>query len=110
MWFLLVGGEQDRECRRIAGMDTVQGQSGLGTMRREALQVSQPRDLVEQDGEQEKADQALPDEQFGCLRPFGSLEKPDLSDPTFDGEGEDGDHRANERDVADWHDAPEGSD
>src|SRR5439155_1342115 len=63
--FLLVGGDQDRQCRRIAGMDTVQGRSGLGTMRREPFQVSQPRDLVDQAGEQEKADQALPDEQVG---------------------------------------------
>ena len=107
--FLLVGGDQDRQCRRIAGMDTVQGRSGLGTMRREPFQVSQPRDLVDQAGEQEKADQALPDEQVGCLRPFGSLEKPDPSDPPFDGEGEDGDQGASERDVADWHLVPEGS-
>src|SRR6266446_4013534 len=76
-------------------------------MRREALQVSQPCELVDEAGEQEEADHALPNQQFGCPRPFGSLEKPEQSDSSFAGEGEDGDQGAGDRDVADAKLVPE---
>src|SRR3989441_10906273 len=63
--FLLVRRDQDRQCRRVAAMDAVQGRRAWGTMRGEALEVSQPRELADEGGEQEEADQALADEQVG---------------------------------------------
>ena len=88
-------------------MDAAQGRRPCRAMRREALQVSQPRELVDEAGEQEEADHALPDEQFGCLRPCGSLDKPGHANAAFDREGKDRDQRAGDRDVTDAHLVPE---
>ncbi len=60
--FLLVGRDQDRQCRRVAAMDAGSRPTRMGY---DAWRSAQPRELVDEAGEQEEADQALADEQFG---------------------------------------------